>query len=216
MLGVVQVSGASAKYDQEVGGEPLYALPEHVGPLTAVRGTIFALDWAAFRELGLYDAYAAALPPPQLAAITSVTAGSWVPLELLLGHYRALDGLALDDALVRKVGWSVGERVHGAFLSTLIRLVGKCGVSPWLALEQTYKLWTRSWQGGAVTVHRLGPCCARLTLREVPVCRSHFFCTSFGGAVAAGVAPFGKATQALTLEASRTADSVSYRVTWQP
>lgn|GEM_PF-6538029 len=177
-------------------GLALYALPADIKPLSAARGTILALDWQAFRELGFYDAYVAAMPAPLWAAFTAVTAGSWVPLDLVREHYRVLDGLHLDDAMTRAVGLIVGERVHGAFLATLIRLVGKSGlVSPWLALEQTYKLWTRSWQGGGITVHRQSNTAARVTIVETPICRSDFFCSSFSGAVAAGVAPFGKGTQ---------------------
>lgn len=193
----------------------LYALPADIKPLSAARGTILALDWQAFRELGFYDAYVAAMPAPLWAAFTAVTAGSWVPLDLVHEHYRVLDGLHLDDAMMRAVGQVVGERVHGAFLATLIRLVGKSGlVSPWLALEQTYKLWTRSWQGGGITVHRQSNTAARVTIVETSLCRSDFFCSSFSGAVAAGVAPFGKGTAVQTISGARTPTSVAYRVTW--
>jgi hypothetical protein len=154
--------------------------------------------------------------PAQLwAAFSAVTAGSWVPLELLREHYRVLDALQLNETLISTVGQIVGERVHGAFLSTLIRLVGKSGmVSPWLALEQTYKLWTRSWQGGGITVHRQTASAARVTIVKTPLCSSDFFCTSFSGAVAVGVAPFGKGTTVQLIQAARTGNSVAYRVTW--
>jgi hypothetical protein len=198
----------------ELGGG-LYTLPADIRPLSAARGTILALDWRAFRQLGFYDAYVEAMPAPLWAALSAVTAGSWVPLDLVVEHYRVLDGLGLDEKVMRTVGRIVGENVHGAFLATLIRLVGKAGiVSPWLALEQTYKLWTRSWQGGAATVHRQGESAARVTIIEASICSSDFFCASFSGAVAAGVAPFGKGTDVQIIPTSRTGSSVAFRVTW--
>ena len=58
--------------------------------------------------------------------------------------------LGLEEKTIRRVGWEVGNGVHGAFLGTLVRLVGKLGASPWVALEQSYKLWVRSWRGGTL------------------------------------------------------------------
>jgi hypothetical protein len=202
------------KADSSELGRLLFELPA-ILPLSAARGTILALDWHAFRQLGFYDAYVAAMPAQLWAAFSAVTAGSWVPLELVREHYVVLDRLQLDENVMRTVGRIVGERVHGAFLSTLIRLVGKSGmVSPWLALDQTYKLWTRSWQGGGITVHRQTDTAARVTIVQTSLCSSEFFCTSFSGAVAAGVAPFGKGTAVHMITGSRTANSVAYRVTW--
>ena len=190
-------------------------MPADLQPLRAARGSILTLDWLAFQKLGFYDDYVAAAPPPLRAAVNVVTAGSWVPLALMQEHYRALDGLALPEPVIRSVGELVGERVHGAFLATLIRLVGKTGlVSPWRALEQTYKLWTRSWQGGGIAVHRQGATAARVTIIETPICSSRFFCVSFGGAVSAGVAPFGKDTSVQIISPSRTTSSVAYHVAW--
>ena len=194
-------------------GQPLYALPD-VAPLSAARGTILSQDWQVLAELGLYDAYVAATDKRLWPELSAVTAGSWVALALVREHYRALDALQLEEAVIRGMGQTVGERVHGAFLSTLIRLAGKLGMSPWIGLEQMYKLWTRSWRGGAVTVHRLTDTSARVAIFEAPVCSSGFFCDSFAGALIGGVAQFGKEATVMTVSGSRTPTAVAYRVTW--
>src|SRR5262245_31301058 len=106
----------------------LYDVPSSLAPLSDARGTILALDWRALRELELYDAYVASLDAARRDQVLSSTPGSWVSLELLFVHYQALDALALDDKLIRRIGWAVGTGVHGAFLSTLVRLMGKLGV----------------------------------------------------------------------------------------
>lgn len=197
------------------GGTPLYDLPAQITPLTAARGTILVLDWRALHSLGVYAAYEAALLPARRDELLAVTAGSWVPLELLFVHYRALDGLDLHEEAVRSVGRAVGEGVHGAFLSTLVRLAGKLGVSPWLALEQCYKLWVRSWRGGAITVHRMSDGIAHVGLIDVPICRSRFFCISMSAAICASIAPFGREPMAREVPGSRAHDSVLIRVSWQ-
>jgi hypothetical protein len=99
-------------------------------------------------------------------------------------------------------------------LSTLIRLAGQLGVSPWLALEQCYKLWVRSWRGGAISVHRTGERLAHVELMATPVCFSRFFCISFASALCAGIAPFGSNPEAHELATTRTHSSVTFRVSW--
>jgi hypothetical protein len=190
-------------------------VPSNLLPLSDVRGTILALDWRAFRTLEIYDAYVGALHAERREALLAVTAGSWVPLELLLVHYDALDSLALDPKSIRRVGWEVGNGVHGAFLSMLVRLMGKLGATPWLALEQAHKLWVRSWQGGGIAVHVVEDKVADVTILEAAVCASHFFRTSFAGALEAGIAPFCSAHTADELAGSRTEMSVTFRVGWE-
>jgi hypothetical protein len=194
----------------------LYELPVNLRPLAAARGTILVLDWRALRGLGLYDRFSAALEPGDRDALAAVTAGSWVPLDLVLAHYRALDALDLDEAAMKGVGFEVANAVHGSFLTTLIRLAGKLGVSPWLALEQTYKLWVRSWEGGGVAVHRLGERLAEVTIVESPLCASRFYRTSMGGALSAAVAPFCRSPIVSELPGSRSPKSVAYRLAWTP
>jgi hypothetical protein len=196
------------------GRVALYELPPKIPPVDAVRGTILALDWRALRTLGLYDRYAAALESGQRDALVNSTAGSWVSVATMLAHYRALDSLGLDDAAMLQVGTAVGDGVHGAFLATLIRLAGSLGVSPWRALEQSYKLWTRSWSGGAIAVLRTGERDAEVSLIACPVCVSRFFRTSFAGALIAGIAPFGKQPEVHEIAALSAPDGVTYRVRW--
>ena len=201
-------------HSQAGPGQPLYQLPAAIKPLDAVRGTVLALDWRALRSFGIYADYQTGLTLAQRTQLLEVTAGSWVPLELVLAHYHALDVLGLERDVIHRVGESVGEGVHGAFLSTLVRLAGKLGVSPWLALEQCYKLWVRTWRGGGISVVRVGERVAHVSLIETPVCASSFFCTSFAGALCAGIAPFGKSPEADEVPGSRSHNAVEYRVAW--
>lgn len=193
-------------------GEPLYELPPDLKPLDAARGSILVLDWRALQKQNLYDKYVAQVDPGH-QRLLAVTAGSWVELEELAAHYRALDALKLAPEEIRRVGVTVGDGVHGAFLATLLRLAGQLGVTPWPALEQCYKLWVRSWRGGGITVHRLGERRAYVTLVKTPVCASRFFRESFAGALSAGITPFCRVPTVDVLPQG-SHDCTRFQLTW--
>lgn len=196
-------------------GSPLFELPVVPVPaLEAARGTIVALDWRVLRQLGLYDSYASALDPSLRDAVLFATAGSWVPLDGIIAHYAALDSLRLDETTRRLIGWLVAEGVHGSLLTTLLRMAGSFGVTPWLPLERSNKLWERSWKGGALLVHRVGEQSAELQVLEAPICASPFFRSSFAGVLAGSIAPFGKVPTAQEIVSSRGPSSVTYHVSW--
>jgi hypothetical protein len=182
--------------------------------LDAARGTILILDFRASRELAFYERYVRALDTRSRDHLLNVTAASWVPLEWLREHYRALDSLNLDDATIDRVGRAVGDGAHGAFLQTLIRLAGQLGFTPWAALQQAYKLWVRSWRGGGIAVHKLSEHAAHMTVLKTPIARSRFFRVSFGGAVATAIAPFCSSSVVEEVPAMRTETSFTLHVRW--
>jgi hypothetical protein len=193
-------------------GEHLYLLPPALAPLEAVRGSILLLDWQWLRSHDLLSAYEAALED---RSVLEATAAQWVSFPQARFHWRALDALDLPGPMLDDVGRFVGEHVHGAFLTTLVRLAGQLGVSPWSALGQTYKLWTRSWRGGGVVARRVAEQAATLEIvSSAAIVGSRFFRGSFRGAVAAGIAPLCKRALVVEREESRSATSVLLRVSW--
>jgi len=201
-----QEAQASAEADY------LYPPPRGLSPLDAVRGSILVLDWQWLRGHELMDAYEGVLDD---RTVLSATATDWMPFPAASAHWRALDRLDLPPATLDTVGRFVGEHVHNAFLATLIRLAGQLGVSPWSALRQSHKLWTRSWRGGGVVVQRLSQHAARFDVVEAPaVASSRFFRGSFRGAVAVGIAQLCARALVVELNELRTASSFALRVSW--
>ena len=194
--------------------EWLYPAPR-ASPVVALRGTIFFLDWCWLRENDLFDRYQLLLEPSKRREVLDVTVAMWVPIGLGLAHYRALDSLSLTRTQLFDVGWGASDRVHGMVLKTMIRLAGQLGVTPWLALRQSHKLWERSWNGGRVLAAREGERAALVEVRDASVVQSRFFRGSLAGAVASGIAPFCARPNVVELDERRTNTSFRVRIAWQ-
>ena len=113
-----------------------------------------------------------------------------------------------------EVGKTVGTRVHGALLNTLVRLAGQLGVGPWLAVRQAYKLWVRSFRGGAIAAYRLGERTAQLEVTQSVISQSRFFRASFAGVTFAGMEPLCVGLKVQERPAARTKTSFVLRITW--
>lgn len=195
------------------GGEPLFDPPRNVQPISAVRGTMLLIDWRWLREHALFDAYAEALGKDR--ALLDATASEWVPFPLGLAHWEALDRLALPRETLYGMGVFMGEHAHNVVLSTLVRLAGKLGVSPFAALGQSHKLWTRSWNGGGMAAYRTGERAARVELFQASVLRTTAFRSGLPGVIVSGIAPFCKRPVVVEEMEARTPSSVSLRIGWQ-
>jgi hypothetical protein len=194
-------------------GEPLYAPPLAVEPVSAVRGSVIVLDWLWLRECGHFERYAAALGAAR--GLLEVSSTEWVPFPDAAEHWRALDALRLGEEQEYAIGRFNGERVHNIVLATMIRLAGAVGVTPWAALAQCHKLWLRSWKGGGMAVYRAGKCTARIEILGAPILRHSQFRNGMMGAIEAGIAPFCKQPVAQELTAERTPSSIAVRASWQ-
>lgn len=195
------------------GGVALFEPPRDVQPVSAVRGTLLLIDWRWLREHGLFDAYASALGGAR--ALLDATAGEWVPFALGRAHWQALDALTLSRDQQVAMGAFMGEHAHNIVLSTLVRLAGKLGMSPWPALAQCHKLWTRSWRGGGMAAYRTGERSARLEILEAPVVGATSFRVGVTGTIVAGIAPFCERPVVVEDSKTSTMTSLSLRVSWQ-
>jgi hypothetical protein len=202
---------AAARID--LRGEALFPRP-NVGPIEAVRGSLLVIDWRWLREHGLFERYADALGSAR--SLLHATATEWVPFPHGMAHWRALDALGLSPSVEHDVGKFLGEHVHNVVLTTLVRLAGKLGVTPWAALLQSHKLWLRSWQGGGMAVYRAGEHAARVEILGAQVVQAHAFRNGVTGTIEAGIAPFCSKAVIVERPEERTPSSIVLRVSWQP
>jgi hypothetical protein len=207
------MAGASAQKISPAE-EPLFDPPRDVGPVTAVRGTLLLIDWRWLRENGLFDAYARVFGASR--ELLDSGAAEWIPWPLGLTHWEAIDALHLTSEQLVAMGTFMGEHAHNVVLATLVRLAGKLGMSPWPALSQCHKLWTRSWRGGGMAAYRTGDHSARVEVLEANVVATRSFRTGVTGTIVAGIAPFCRKPAVVEDAAARTPTSISLRVTWQP
>lgn len=205
--------GESSAPTTRPGEETIVQPPRDMRPVAAVRGTLLLIDWRWLREQGLFDAYARALGSAR--SLLEADAADWVPFPLAREHWTALDALELSREQMVAMGTHMGEHAHNIVLATLVRLAGKLGMSPWPALGQCHKLWTRSWLGGGMAVHRTGEHSARLEVLGASVVGARAFRVGITGTIVAGIAPFCRRPLVVEDGDARTPTSMSLRVSWQ-
>ncbi len=192
--------------------EAVYELPGGIADMDAMRGSVLVLDWRWLRDNARFDDYAEALGASR--SLLDVTSGEWVAMDRVLEHYRALDSLGLTTSEAIEVGKTVGPRVHGAVLNTLVRLAGTLGVGPWAAVRHAYKLWGRSFRGGSIAAFKAGERSGRLEIRQTVLAGSQFFRASFTGVTIAGLEPFCKRALVQEIREARTETSFDLRIGW--
>jgi hypothetical protein len=182
--------------------------------LRGFRGTIVLSGRRVLRTRGLTADYERLLSAPARAALDAVTAGDLVPMALAEAHEDALDrlGLARDDQ--RSFGAEMSEIVNGVVYSTLIRLVGATGASPFVVFKQANKTWSRLYDGGAVAAYQLAPSIARVEVWGDSLARHEMHREAFGGALLHAVASFCKTPALSELPTKRSENSFAFQVKW--
>jgi hypothetical protein len=130
------------------------------------------------------------LPAEYHAAVTASVAGTWLPIDVAVQHYNACDRLALGTLDILSIAQDVTKRVHGTALRTFLTLAQGLGMTPWTALDHAATLWRRCWEGGDVSVVRLGPKEARVEIAGWP-CASTAYCrVACRGIITSIIEPF--------------------------
>jgi hypothetical protein len=180
----------------KVRGSLLIASREHVGTMPEA-----------------IDAYEAALDRADRAALQRCMASEWVPVELAIAHYAALDALRLSISDVRAIGELVARRVHDSPFFPVLRLAMSAGATPASALVLMPRLWTRMFVGGGVGIMRAGPKDLLVRAYKNPLFHSTYFRHAAAGHVRLAAQVF--ATQAyVNMMPQVLPESCSYRVSW--
>jgi hypothetical protein len=198
-------------------GRPLSILPcarEDVPLVTQARSTILTASIAALRQRGLVERYFGALPPQHRVTMRSLVAGTWVPIDLALVHYRACEAMALSGDEIEALGLDVAGRLHSTFLGTLLRATRGLGVGPWGGLKHYDRLWNRLFVGGAAWAFKLGPNEIRVEVHGLPLCEVPYFREAFRHLQLAGVQLFCKQVLLWPVPQLCGPTSLSYRVQW--
>jgi hypothetical protein len=170
-----------------VSEEILISLPPSVRPVHAVRSTLIQSSLHTLRERGYYERYLTFLDVRYKDKILGTLAPEWLPLEVASAHYAACDSLRLSEEQLRDVGESVGNRIQGTFIGTLVKKARTVGLTPWIPLGHFQRLWERLMQGGGVSLVKKGPKDAVVDIRGLGLLRYEYFRSAFCGVIASAI-----------------------------
>ncbi len=194
---------------------PFPAPADAIPVATHVRSTVLVAGVQALREHGWRADYDRAVDPQVLQTIQTAAVGSWLPLEIAVGHYQACDSLGIPLLEQLEIGSAVVKRLQQTLLGRLVRVARATGaVSPLTALGRFNTLHARSWIGSAGQVVELGPKDVRLDVVGLPLLAIAYFRASYRGFLRAGAQLF--ADQASVTEVGRNPEpsAASYRFVW--
>jgi hypothetical protein len=194
--------------------EEIISLPDPVPPTRAVRGTVIVRSQQLMRQLGREEEYWANLDDQQELALREILVSSWVPIDLCIAHYGAIDRLGLDPDVAFRNGVASGEKITQAFVGTLIRSMRAAGtITPMTLLSRYDKLYGRLVEGGAVRVSKLGPKDARAEMHEQPLARFDYIIEGWRGVIQSGFDMMSKKVFVKQGPSPR-ADTIVYDVSW--
>ena len=182
---------------------------------THCRGTLIFSSRQTLQRHGQFDVYRRHLAPEHELAIASSTAGSWLPIELAVAHYRGCDllGMPVDEQL--RLGASVVHNIQRTFIGSALRAALRgASVSPLLGMQKFFGTYARAFRGGGSRMVQTGPKDLRVEFVGNPVAAFHYFRVGFRGFIVAGAEVFAHRVVAAELEAYGSPTSVAYRVAW--
>ncbi|MBL8719432.1 MAG: hypothetical protein JNL79_25820 [Myxococcales bacterium] len=181
---------------------------------TGIRSTLVSASLLALRERGLSDAYYKHLPPELHMTVQTIVAGSWVPIDLAVAHYRAVDALGLAAAEQVAIGSDVGVRVQASLLGVIFRLAKGGGATPWTALSIYPKLRERIFRGSDTRIVRIGPKDARVENFGIPLVAIPYFRNAWRGMVIAGLGLFCRRVIVTELTSPHPSNTFVYKASW--
>ncbi len=195
--------------------EVIVPLPEtEIPTVTGVRSTLLSSSLQTIRERCLVETYTKALPQRYHDQVLRTLAPVWLPLDAALAHYRAMDSLGLPEDQVLSIGRSVGDRLQGTFLGTIVRGVRHAGVTPWSFAAKIDRVWSRVFEGGAVGVFKWGPKDGIVSVRGLPLLEIDYFRIALRGVFAAGIETVTQKCYVREKRSSLGSDGVDFAISW--
>ena len=186
---------------------------EGIPAATHFRSTWLSTSVRGIRERGLLPRYLARLPASHHEAVLGSVAGVWLPIEVAVAHYRALDALGLGPSEIVEMGREAGQRAQGTAVVTAARAAPR-ELTLWSVLGQLPRVWDRMWVGGGTAVFKLGERDARLEIVRWP-CAAVSYCRVALRGVVQGWAELASGRVLVTELPSRCGPTcLTYRVQW--
>jgi hypothetical protein len=195
--------------------EPIIPLPAVIHPVTRVRSTLILSSINQLRAAGHFDAYERRLPLAERSTILETVAPTWLDIATAEAHYQACDELGLEPAELLKLGQQVGMSLNKTLVGTLARVAQMSGVTPWQFFGQLERLWTRAFQGGAISVMRVGPKEALIDVRKLSLCQHAYFRHGFCGVLTSTASLVASRATNVIVDSDSAAERLVVRGTWE-
>jgi hypothetical protein len=192
-----------------------FILPYPPDPVVSkFRATWLASSLKAVRTRGFFDRYLENLPEQYRDIVLHAVAGEWLPVEVAVAHYAALDALALSEVEILAIGAEVNARFNSLFLQTVLRLAKGVGATPWTAFRQAQKMWDRTWVGGGYAIVKLGEREARGEVIGWPCARFRYTRVGMRGMVSSVTTLFCRRAWVQEIPAQCTDTRLAYKINW--
>jgi hypothetical protein len=156
---------------------PIVELPgprESIPRATQFRSTWIVAGFDGLRQGGYFDRYAE-LVGAHREQLVDCVAGVWLPMHVVRAHYEACERLYISDRRYQDM-IEAAAQVRRAWHAPVIAGAERAEATPWSVLQTFPRIWSRSADGGAVSVDQLAANRARFEyvrceLLEVPYFR---------------------------------------------
>jgi hypothetical protein len=182
-------------------------------------GTEFKSTWLAgsigvLKAHGAFERYVANLPGKYHEPILRSIAGTWLPAEVAVAHYRAIDALGISTP--ERIAWGkeITQHLKKTIFSVGFSAARDVGVTPWAILKLFPTSFTREWRGGAAAIFRVGPKDARVEIAGFPVSPIPHCRTGLRGVLAGMCELVCTKAYANEIKPLCTDTTLGYRVAW--
>ncbi len=194
--------------------EIVVPLPSPLQPFRNARSTVILSSIDVFRHSPRWEDYVKALDPRHKETLLTAVAASWIPLPAASAHYAAGDALELSVDEQVANGRKTFDRAGSSIFGTVIKLAKNAGVTPWTLISHFQRFWTRTYDGGGVSVAKVGPKEAWVDLVQAPLCESRYFRNALRGVILSGVDMFCGKAYMFERPGARPHDGALYRIQW--
>jgi hypothetical protein len=180
-----------------------------------VRSTWLSASLDALARHGHLDGYKRTLPADFHEVLFGMIAGAWLPIDVAMAHYAAVEALELTPVEQVELGMEAGAFAHRSYIGcAAVQLARGAGVNPWTVLEAVPKLWSRMWRGGEMRVQKVGPKDANLEIRDFPIASLGYTRRAGRGILTSLTRPVATTVYVSEIDKLCRGDTLAYRIAW--
>lgn len=194
--------------------ELILEMPPGTPAVRHMRSTVLLSAVESVRLAGYGDVYHQRLEEPHKATLLHTVAGTWLPIEIAHAQYRACESLNLSADVQTEIGRQTGERTRGILLGAVAQLAKGAGVTPWTLIPHRQKFWDRGYDGGGMTIVKVGPKEARIDIMRQSLCEFRHFRNALRGLVMVLIDRFCSRSFMTELPGKRPDSTAYYKLQW--